>query len=160
MGRRVWAPRGVKVVPPLQFERRWCSPCLAGDSRAGRLWWSWTLDLRTESIARTVAGWPGAGRAGVVWDGASAHHPQVVHDRGVTRVGLPPASPELNPAARSVEAVRARTEGPVSATREATYAAVQACLTTLDADADRVRSRAGWDWLIDNLAHLPDENAA
>ncbi len=160
MVRRVWAPRGVKVVQPLQFERRWCYLCLVVDPRAGQLWWSWTLDMKTESIAQTVGLWQAAGIAVVVWDGAPAHHPRVVHEQGVTLVGLPPYSPELNPAERIFEAIRAHVEGHVYATLEAKYAAVHAFLTTLEADPDQVRSIAGWGWITENLAQLPAENAA
>ena len=160
MVRRVWAPRGVKVVQPLQFERRWCYLCLVVDPRTGRLWWSWTLDMKTESIARTVSLWQAAGITTVVWDNAPAHHAPAVHDQGVALVGLPPYSPELNPAERIFEAVRAHVEGEVYATLEAKYAAAHAFLTALEANPDRVRSIAGWDWITDNLARLPAENTA
>jgi hypothetical protein len=45
MTRRVWAPAGVKVVQPLQYERRWCSVVIVVDGRSGRLWWWWTMNL-------------------------------------------------------------------------------------------------------------------
>lgn len=160
MVRRVWAPRGVKVVQPRQFVRRWCYLCLVVDPRAGKLWWSWTLDMKTDSIAQTVGRWQQAGIDVVVWDNAPAHHPALVHQQGVTLVGLPPYSPELNPAERIFEAVRGHVEGEVYATLEAKYAAVHAFLTGLEADPARVRSIAGWDWLTDNLAQLPTEYAA
>jgi hypothetical protein len=160
MVRRVWAPRGVKVVQPRQYVRRWCYLALVVDPRAGRLWWSWTLDMKTACIARTVALWHDAGIDAVVWDRAPSHHPAVVHQQGVTLVLQPPYSPELNPAERIFEAIRAQVEGQVYPTLSAKYAAVDAFLQDLDADPDRVRSIAGWDWIQQALAALPQENAA
>lgn len=160
--RRVWAPVGVKVVQPLQYERQWCYLVLVVDPRAGRLWWSWTLDMTATSLARTVALWRAAGIDAVVWDRAPAHRTAAVQGEGVTLVPQPPYSPELNPAERIFEAVRLHIEGQVYSTLPAKYAAVHAFLTDLDADPARVRSLAGWAWIQDALAALPalDQNAA
>jgi hypothetical protein len=160
--RRVWAPVGVKVVQPLQYERRWCYLALAVDPRAGRLWWSWTLDMTAASLASTVALWHEAGIEAVVWDRAPAHQTAAVHQEGVTLVAQPPYSPELNPAERVFEAVRLHIEGLVYASLPEKYAAVDAFLAELDADPDRVRSLAGWGWIQDALDQLPtlQENAA
>jgi len=160
--RRVWAPVGVKVAQPLQYERRWCYLVLVVDPRAGRLWWSWTLDTTATSLARTVALWREAGIEAVVWDRAPAHQTAAVKGEGVTLIEQPPYSPELNPAERVFEAVRLHVEGKVYATLPDKYAAVHRSLADLDADPDRVRSLAGWPWIQDALAALPRplENAA
>lgn len=160
--RRVWAPVGVKVVQPLQYERRWCYLALVVDPRAGRLWWSWTLDMTAKSVAATVALWREAGIDAVVWDRAPAHRTAAVKAAGVTLVEQPPYSPELNPAERVFEAVRRHIEGAVYASLPEKYAAADAFLTALDADPDRVRSLAGWRWIRESLAALPPppENAA
>jgi transposase len=159
--RRVWAPVGVKVVQPLQYERPWCYLVLVVDPRAGRLWWSWTLDMTAASLARTVALWREAGIAAVVWDRAPAHQ-TAGHAAGGTLIAQPPYSPELNPAERVFEAVRLHIEGKVYASLPEKYAAVHAFLTDLDAAPDRVRSLAGWQWITAALAALPQphENAA
>lgn len=156
--RRVWAPVGVKVVQPLQYERRWCYLVLVVDPRAGRLWWSWTLDMTAASIAAAVALWREAGIDAVVWDRAPAHQTAAVHREGVTLVPQPPYSPELNPAERVFEAVRLHIEGLVYASLPEKYAAANAFLTDLDAHPDRVRSLAGWQWLAEALADLPAEH--
>lgn len=160
--RRVWAPVGVKVVQPLQYERQWCYLVLVVDPRAGRLWWSWQLSMTATSLAATVALWRQAGIDTVVWDRAPAHRTAAVMGGGVTLLAQPPYSPELNPAERIFEAVRLHIEGRVYATLPEKYAAVHAFLTDLEADPDRVRSLAGWDWIQDALAALPvlDQNAA
>ncbi len=141
--RRVWAPVGVKVVEPLQYERRWCYLVLAVDPRAGRLWWSWTLDMTASSIVSAVAQWREAGIDAVVWDPAPAHQTAAVQQEGVTLVAQPPYSPELNPAERVFAAIRLHSEGNVYPNLSEKYAAVDAFLTELDADPVRVRSLAG-----------------
>jgi DDE superfamily endonuclease len=153
--RRVWAPVGVKVVQPLQYERQWCYLVLVVDPRTGRLWWSWTLDMTAPSIASAVALWRDTGIDAVVWDRAPAHQTAAVKGEGVTLVEQPPYSPELNPAERVFEAVRLHIEGKVYATLPDKYAAVHAFLTELDADPDRVRSLAGWEWITAALVALP-----
>jgi hypothetical protein len=156
--RRVWAPVGVKVAQPLQYERQWCYLVRVVDPRSGRLWWSWTLDMTAASLARMVALWREAGIEAVVWDRAPAHQTATVHAEGVTLITQPPYSPELNPAERVVEAVRLHIEGRVYASLPEKYAAVHAFLTALDADPDRVRSLAGWRWIQDALAALPQSH--
>jgi len=64
--RRVWAPVGVKVVQSLQYERSWCYLVLVVNPRAGRLWWSWTLDMTAASLGATVALWRQAGIDAVI----------------------------------------------------------------------------------------------
>ena len=153
--RRVWAPVGVKVVQPLQYERQWCYVLLVVDGRRGRLWWSWTLGMGAAELQPEVAQWHGAGIDTVVWDRAPAHQTLSGQPRDVVLILQPPHSPELNPAERVIEAIRGRIEGLVYASLPEKYAAVNAFLEELDADPARVRSLAGWDWIQDNLDHLP-----
>lgn len=157
--RRVWAPVGVKVVQPLQYERQWCSVLLVVDRRAGRLWWSWTLGMGADDLRPEVAQWPGAGIDAVVWDRAPAHQPLRGRPQEVALVLQPPYSPELNPADRVMEAIRQRLEGVVYASLPEQYAAVHAFLAELAADPARVRSLAGWGWIQDNLDRLPSPQA-
>lgn len=153
--RRVWAPVGVKVVQPLQYEREWCYVVIVVDGRRGRLWWSWTLDMTAESVGREVAKWQPAGIDAVVWDRAPAHQTLTSQLQAVTLILQPPHSPELNPAERVIEAIRQRIEGKVYPSLVEKYAAVDAFLRELDADPARVRSLAGWAWIEEALAALP-----
>ena len=98
----------------------------------------------------------------LVWDNAPGHRDADVTDLDLAFVGLPPYSPELNPAERLFEEVRRRVEGRVYATLDAKVADVQAFLEELDADPTRVRRLCGWDWINAAIATLPEplENAA
>lgn len=153
--RRVWAPVGVKVVQPLQYERQWCYVLLVVDGRGGRLWWSWTLGMGADALHPEVATWHGAGIDAVVWDRAPAHQTLTGRPQDVTLILQPPSSPALNPAERVIEAIRGRIEGTIYPSLVQKYAAVDAFLQELDADPARVRSLTGWDWIQTNLDHLP-----
>jgi transposase len=99
---------------------------------------------------------------GLVWDNAPSHRDADITDLDLALVGLPPYSPELNPAERLFEEIRRRVEGRVYATLDAKVAEVQTFLEELDADPARVRSLCGWDWINAAIATLPEplENAA
>jgi hypothetical protein len=157
--RRVWAPVGVKVVQPLQYERQWCYVLIVVDGRGGRLWWSWTLGMTADHLQPEVAKWHGAGIDAVIWDRAPAHQTLTGQPRDVTLILQPPHSPELNPAERVIAAIRQRIEGLVYASLPEKYAAVNAFLAELDADPERVRSLAGWHWIQENLDRLPAPQA-
>ena len=66
---------------------------------------------------------------------------------GLPLIGLPPYSPELNPAERVFEEVRRWTEGKVYHSIEDKVEAVEAFLTELESDPDRVRALCEWDWV-------------
>jgi len=153
--RRVWAPVGVKVVQPLQYERQWCYVVIVVDGRRGRLWWSWTVGMTADHLQPEVANWQPAGIDAVVWDGAPAHQTLSGQRQNVALILQPPHSPELNPAERVIEAIRQRIEGLVYASLPEKYAAVNAFLAELDADPARVRSLTGWHWITDALDALP-----
>ncbi len=61
---------------------------------------------------------------------------------------------------RIFEHLRAGIEGAVYPTIADKVAAVEAILTELDADPERITSLTGWHWIIENLHHLPTDNAA
>lgn len=158
--RKVWAPVGVKVVQPLQYERRWCYLMVVVDGQAGRVWWWWSLAMTAEALGPVVDRWAPAGIDAVGWDGAPAHHTLAARPGTVTLVHQPPHSPELNPAERLLEELRRHLEGKVYANLSAKYLAAHTFLATLDADPDRLRRLVGWDWIIDRLAALPPPYAA
>ena len=93
--------------------------------------------------------------AAVVWDGARSHRHELVCRVGLPLIGLPPYSPELNPAERVFEEVRRWIEGKVYPSLEDKVAAVEAYLTELESNPDRVRGLAGWDWIEDAIQRLP-----
>ena len=91
---------------------------------------------------------------------ASSHRHELVRGVGLPLIGLPPYSPELNPAERVFEEVRRWIEGKVYPSLEDKVAAVAAYLTELESNPDRVRGLAGWDWIEDAIQRLPARNAA
>jgi transposase len=96
----------------------------------------------------------------IVWDGAPSHRDAVVQGLGLPQIGLPPHSPELNPAERVFEELRRATDGKVYATLEDKVAAVEKRLGELEADPERVRSLANWDWIQAAVNRLPARHAA
>jgi len=94
--RRRWAPRGVKIRQPVEFEYEWLYLNLAVDPLEGSLKWAWTPDMKAESIAPVLEAWEEAPEEenseaespeaesledsleansleAIVWDGAKGH---------------------------------------------------------------------------------------
>lgn len=159
--RRVWGRRGVKVRQRLQIRYQWRYLVLAVDGRAGRLWWTWDETMRAEDLLGAVDALKDQTPLGaLVWDRAPAHRDAQIQALGLPLIEQPSYSPELNPAERVFEHLRARIEGEVYPSLDAKVAAVDALLEQLDAHPERVRSLTGWHWIADNLPRLPTENAA
>jgi hypothetical protein len=161
--RRVWGRRGVKVRQRLQLRYEWAYLFAAVDARAGRIWWDWLETMRAADLRPVLAEVRERGLLdALVWDGAPSHADADIRAVGLPLVGLPPSSPELNPAERLFEEVRRRVEGDVYATLADKIDAVQAFLEELDADPARVRRLCGWDWLIaaQDALPAPEEKAA
>jgi len=148
MVRRVWGRRGVKVRQPLQLVYKWRYLFLVVEVRKGKLYWSWIDSMKAEMVGAAVNGLKQHTEvAAVVWDGAPSHRDQRVHGLGLSLIGLPPYSPELNPAERVFEEVRRWIEGKVYPSLEDKVAAVEVFLTELESDPDRVRALCEWDWV-------------
>ena len=161
--RRVWGRRGVKVRQRLQLKYEWRYLFAAVDGQAGRIWWDWLPSMKAEALWPTIAGIQEVDILdGLVWDNAPSHRDADITDLDLACVGLPPYSPELNPAERLFEEIRRRVEGRAYPTLDAKAAEVQAFLDELDADPARVRRLCGWDWINAAIASLPAslENAA
>jgi hypothetical protein len=161
--RRVWGRRGIKVRQRLQLQYAWRSLFAAVDGQAGRVWWNWVPSVKAEALWPTIAGLREMALLdALVWDNAPSHRDAGITDLDLAFVGVPPYSPELNPAERLFEEIRRRFEGRVYATLDAKAAEVQAFLEELDADPPRVRRLCGWDWINAAIATLPEplENAA
>jgi DDE superfamily endonuclease len=148
MVRRVWGRRGVKVHQRLQLSYKWRYLFLVVDGQAGTLYWCWLDSMAGDDVLAALGGLQQETEiAALVWDGAPSHRDQDVSALGLPLIGLPPYSPELNPAERVFEEVRRWIEGKVYATLADKVAAVEAFLTELDSDPARIRSLAGWDWI-------------
>ncbi len=158
--RRRWAPRGVKLRQRVQFGRVWRYLALAVDGRRGRLSWTWTENMKGESIAQTVRTWKETAVEAVVWDRAGGHRTIAVRQVGLPLIEQPAGSPELNPAERIFEELRRALEGRRYDTMEEKMAAVEHELSTLAADPARVRSLAGWAWITAACHTLPLHTAA
>lgn len=161
MVRRVWGRRGVKVHQRLQLVYEWQYLFLVVDGRRGTLHWCWIDSMKAEMVGAAVNGLQQHTEvAAVVWDGAPSHRDQGVRELGLPLIVLPPYSPELNPAERVFEEVRRWIEGKVYPSLEDKVAAVEAYLTYLESDPDRVRALCGWDWIEKAILHLPTHIAA
>ena len=93
--------------------------------------------------------------AALVWDGAPGHRDEWVRELGMLLVGLPPYSPQLNPAERVFQEVRRAIEGKVYATLEDKMTEVTEFLQELEAEPERVRSLTCWDWIKTAVHELP-----
>lgn len=138
------APRGVKVVQRLQLEYKWVYLLLAVDPLGGSLKWEWVERMNQEKLKPVLEEW---GLDCVVWDGAPAHRAKSMRELPTKRLLLPPYSPELNPAERVFEEVRARVEGRVYDSLAAKQAEAGSFLGELRADPERVKRLCRWDWI-------------
>lgn len=156
--RKVWAPRGVKVEQPVEYERQWAYLNLAVNGLTGQLRWAWTENMQGVSIAPVVQTWSTTGVVVLVWDRARGHRGLAYTDVPVKRIEQPPYSPELNPAERIFEYLRDTVEGKVYGTVAAKQQAVETELEKLAAAPEVVRSLAGWTWIRQSVGMLLDPN--
>ena len=152
--RRVWAPRGVKVEQVVEYKREWAYLNLVVNGLTGRLRWDWTENMKSASIAPVVQQWSELGVQVVVWDRARGHRGPAYAEVSAKLIEQPPYSPELNPAERVFEYLRAKIEGLLYGTIAAKKAAIEAELRALAAAPDKIRSLAGWDWIRQSVAGL------
>src|SRR5215217_7064523 len=118
--RRVWGRRGTKVRQRLQLKYEWRYLFAAVDGQSGRIWWDWVPSMKAEALWPTIAGLQEmVVLEGLVWDNAPSHRDDEITDLDLAFVGLPPYSPELNPAERLFEEIRRHVEGRVYATLDA-----------------------------------------
>lgn len=152
--RRVWAPRGVKVVQPVEYTYEWCYLALTVHPLRGTLRWSWVANLKGATLAPVVRRWGSQGLRTVVWDRGQGHRGAAYAGLRVKRIEQPPHSPELNPAERLFEHLRGVVEGKVYGTITAKRAAVEEELRVLAAHPEQVQSLTGWPWIRDSLSAL------
>ena len=159
--RRVWGRRGVPVRQRVQFTYEWAHLFVVVNGRAGRVHWAWLPNLKAPSIAAAVGGL-GRGQTEIVavaWDRAPGHRDErmrpFARQHGLALIEQPPYAPELNPAERLIEEIRRAVDGRVYAALDDKIAAVEAFLLQLDADPERVRRLAAWDWIEHAFDSLP-----
>ncbi len=150
--RKVLAPKGVKVVQPVQLLYEWSYLVLAVSPLTGEIKWEWIERMRQEYIRPVLERWA---LEAVVWDKAPSHRAKSLADLRTARVFLPSYSPELNPAERVFEEVRSRVEGKVYESLHDKREEAESYLKELVADPERVKSLCGWGWLRASLQSLP-----
>jgi transposase len=158
--RRVWGIRGIQIRQKVECTYQWRYLSLAVDGVGGQLWWSWSPNLKKETVQAVVREWQEAGIGALVWDRAPSHRAKVVKAVGLPLIEQPPAAPELNPAERVFEELRRAVEGRVYGTIEKKMAAVERVLQELAASPERVQRLTGWPWIRVSLAQLPQKLAA
>ena len=67
--RRVLAPRGRKVIQPVELVRDWYHLGVIVNPRTGQLTWSWLVSTKGIDLAPAVADWRAQGFEALVWDG-------------------------------------------------------------------------------------------
>ncbi len=145
--RRVWAPRGVKVVQPQEYTHEWTYLLLTVNPLRGALRWAWVLNMKGTSLAPVLRQWVPRGLRTLVWDGARGHRGSAYDGLKVHRIEQPPHSPELNPVERIFEYLRDAVEGKVYGTLDAKREAIEHELRRLAACPQQVKSLAGWEWI-------------
>ncbi len=159
--RRRWGRCGVRLRQRVQRRRAYRSLFVVVDVRTGRVWYRWIASMTGDAFCGVVRGAEQTTEIGaIVWDGAPGHTDHRVARIGLPLIALPPYSPELNPAERLFEAIRAEIEGEVYADLEAKCARVDAILARWDAHPEQVQSLVGWHWVLDALEQLPDRTTA
>lgn len=152
--RRVWAPRGVKITQAVEFKHEWAYLNLAVSGLEGKLYWNWTSNMKGVSIAPVVQGWTTQDVQVLVWDRAPGHRGDAYRDVQIKLIEQPPYSPELNPAERIFEHLRAKIEGRVYGDLTAKKTAIEAELQQLAAAPEKVKALAGWDWIRESVENL------
>jgi len=152
--RRVWAPRGYKVEMEVEYIFEWEYLNLIVNGLTGVIAWDWTPNMKSISIAPVLKKWAAQGWQTVVWDQARRHRGAAYEDVKVHRIEQPPYSPELNPAERIFEYLRAKIEGKVYGTIAAKKAAVETELEILASDPEKVKSLAGWAWIKRSVSFM------
>ena len=116
--------------------------------------------MKAESIGPVVTKWSQRRGGFLVWDRARGHRGSVYSSLRLQRIEQPPYSPELNPAERVFEYLRAEIEGKIYGTIAAKKNAVEAALEKLAADPEKVKRLTGWKWIRELGENLVDANTA
>ncbi|PSQ97207.1 MAG: hypothetical protein BRD55_02675 [Bacteroidetes bacterium SW_9_63_38] len=143
----------MKIRQPVEFTYEWAYLNLAVNPMEGTLRWNWTSDMKAESIAPVLKSWDDALEA-IAWDGAKGHQGSEYDEKDISCIQQPPYSPELQPAERIFQYLRARIEGIVYGELDLKKEAVENELRKLAARPERVQSLTCWDWIERTLTQL------
>jgi transposase len=146
--RRVLAPKGVKIIQPLQREYVYEYLFLSVLPQEGKIKWSWIPRMKQEHLKPILESW---NLDVMVWDGAGVHRGKDLVDLPGQRIIQPAYSPELNPAERIFQEIRRAVEGIVYPSLLDKRHAVDDFLTSLAADPERIQRLSFWDWIQTSL---------
>ena len=127
---------------------------LVADGINSAINWIWAENMKQEAVVKAVETWKKAGFDAFVWDGAPSHRGNMVKELGSILVIQPPYSPELNPAERVFESIRAEVEGKTYSTIADKQEAVERFLQELSTSPERIKKLAGWAWIRENVSSL------
>jgi len=151
--RRRWGLRGVKIIQPKQIVFAWRYLILAVDVVHLDLKWDWADRMNQEHLKPIFEQWR---LDTVIWDGASSHRGRDMATLPMSRIFLPPYSPELNPVERIFEEVRRHIEGRVFPSLEAKQHRIEHFLRRLRDNKQRLRQLVCWEWIQDVFNQLSD----
>jgi hypothetical protein len=146
--RRVLAPKGVKVVQPVQREYQYEYLLLSVNPKSGKLTWDWLARMKQDLIKPVLQAWA---IPLMIWDGAGVHRGKALAALPGKRIIQPPYSPELNPAERVFQEVRRAIEGKVYPSLLAKRQAAEVFLRKLAADPNQVTSLCFYPWIQQTL---------
>ena len=158
--RRVWTPRGVKIRQPVEYTREWAYLHVAVNGLRGKLMWAWTDNMKAESIVPVVKQWGRRRVKFLVWDRARGHRGALYDSVRVQRIEQPPYAPQVNPAERIFQHLRAAIEGKIYGTLAAKKAAKKAALVELAATPSKGKSLTGWKWIRKSVEALSESDMA
>jgi transposase len=147
-------------VQEVEYKREGAYLNLAVNGLRGKMMWAWTENMKAESMGPVVAKWSQRRVGFLVWDRARGHRGSVYSSLRLQRIEQPPYSPELNPAERVFEYLRAEIEGKIYGTIAAKKDAVEGALEKLAADPEKVKSWTGWQWIRESVEGLVDPDMA
>ena len=136
----------------MQVQYAWRYLLLGVAPLTGELHWAWMERMRQEQLRPVLEDWQ---LECVAWDGAPSHKGKQIAELATKRIALPSYSPELNPAERVFEEIRARVEGVVYESLDAKQAEAETYLKELQNDPERVKQLCAWNWLNEALSPLP-----
>ena len=142
------APKGVKIVQPLQREYKYQYLLLAVLPNEGQLEWSWIPRMKQDHLKPILESWA---FDITIWDGAGVHRGHDLTDLPGQRIIQAAYSPELNPAERIFEEIRRAVEGIVYPSLLDKRHAVDDFLTNLAAKPEAVKRLCNWDWIRQSL---------
>lgn len=144
----------MKVRQRVELRRDWYWLALVVVPRTGVLEAQWMGALGSEDFLPVLRDWHAAGIDLLVWDGLPGHRGLKSTDTPLPTIIQPAASPELNPAERVGEVLRAAVEGRVYATLWKKMLAVETVLHEMQDDRKRVKQLTGYPWILDALKEL------